>query len=72
MGKRILGVVFLLLAILVSISVVWAIPNNIARFTDTSTNYDLGYALGNLAMTLILALVAFFLWKFGLRWAQKS
>lgn len=66
--KKFLGVVYRIFGGFVAVSVLWQIPNFIKVVMNPpgdSTNYNIGYLIGQAMALLMMGAIAYFLWKIG-------
>lgn len=71
--KKILGILFIILASILSLITVFSlIPNLFSLQLNFTEEYELGYSIGKIIYALIHISINIFLWFFGLRWIKKS
>jgi len=68
---KILGVLCIILAAFLSLSVLVQIPR-IINESNASTSYGAGYLMGSIIGLLLFATVAFFLFKYGIQWLSRK
>ena len=73
--KKIFGYIFLVLGIFLSLALLGSLPKSLADIlgkSQTGTPYNTGYIAGVLFGMFFLALIAFLLIRFGLKWISKK
>jgi Na+/phosphate symporter len=78
MTKKVLGIIFIVLAIIMSLAVVGqlsklftVIIDFIALFKGNKDASQVGYTIGHLFFWLIQISLTIILWKYGVRWSRK-
>jgi hypothetical protein len=72
--KNVLAVVFILLGIFLGLFLITEIPKLIGLTLRafSGTGYDKGYFLGTFFGSLVLGVVVYFLFKYGITWLKKT
>jgi uncharacterized membrane protein YozB (DUF420 family) len=72
--KKILAVIFILVAIFLGLFLITEIPKLIGLTLRafSGTGYDKGYFLGTLFSSVVLGVVVYFLFKYGITWLKKT
>lgn len=74
MIKKILGFIFIVIAIILSLAFLSGIPNTIKLFLallSNSSGYSIGYFIGNFLITILLLLLSIYLFKLGVNWVKN-
>ncbi|MGN6604849.1 MAG: hypothetical protein ACTHK8_20500 [Ginsengibacter sp.] len=77
-SKRILGIIFIILAIVLSVATVGLFPSFLAAMfgifrllTDHLSAYQVGEVSGKLIYWAVHFVVLIGLWRYGIRWSSK-
>ena len=77
--KRILGIIFIALALLLTLAIVGQLPalfqvsiNFFAVFTGKSDSSEIGEAIGHVIYWAVHFTLTIVLWKYGIRWLKKK
>ena len=72
--KKILGVLFILVGGLLSLSLLMQIPSLFKRLADNggANEFGIGYVVGSIMGVLIICALIFFLFKFGFKWLSNK
>ena len=71
MIKKILGVIFILIAIIISIILLLTIFENFTLYSDNE-NVTIGHFMGTLIGVLLFFLLPLFLFKKGIKWLKPK
>lgn len=78
-SKKILGYIFIALAILLTLAIVGQLPalfgvilSFFKIFTGKLESYQMGEVFGHIIYWIIHLVVTFALWKYGIRWTRKE
>ena len=78
-SKRIFGIVFIILALLLTLAIVGQLPSLfgalfefLAIFRGNLESYQVGYALGHVIYWALHFVATIVLWKYGVRWSRKQ
>lgn len=72
--KKAFGIILIIIASLLSLSVLSTLPKTIRIITAASQNnsgYGWGYVLGTLSSTLFFIVLIIFIFRFGIRFLKK-
>ena len=74
-SKKILGYIFIVIAVFLTLAIFALIPQLmaiLAALKDNSNSYQIGYRVGYIAFLIIQTMITVILWKVGIRWTKKS
>ncbi len=70
-----MGIIFIIIGSLLSLIIITSIPNTISNIVfllkSDSLGYALGHTIGGLIPVFSMAIIVFFLFRFGLKWKKK-
>lgn len=75
MIKKILGLLFIAIAIILGLATLAGIPETIRLFLTVfsdNSGYTIGYFIGNLFTNIIFIILVVFLFKLGLKWLKPK
>ena len=78
-SKRIFGIVFIILALLLTLAIVGQLPSLfgalfdfLAIFRGNLDSSQVGYAIGHMIYWMLHFVATIALWKYGVRWSRKQ
>ena len=76
--KRILGITFIIIAVLLTLAIIPQLPALVGAFAGLFkifsieiTSFQVGEIFGNIIYWILYFLVIFFLWRFGMKWSNR-